>query len=71
MPRWLSGAPYGAGLYAFNIAGVAPLIRLTGRERNAPAPVRVERLGLHILYGVLTAIVADRLADARMPGAAR
>ena len=30
-------------------------------ERNAPAPLRAERLGLHILYGMLAALIAERL----------
>jgi len=66
LPAWGLGALYGAGLYVINIAGIAPLIGLTEGERNAPAPVRAERLGLHVLYGVLTAVVADELANERL-----
>jgi len=66
LPAWGLGALYGAGLYVINIAGIAPLIGLTEGERNAPAPVRAERLGLHVLYGVLTAVVADGLANGRL-----
>ena len=66
LPAWGVGTLYGAGLYVINIAGIAPLIGLTEGERNAPAPVRAERLGLHVLYGVLTAVVADELANERL-----
>ena len=59
------GAIYGAGLYVTNIAGIAPLIRLTNGERNTSTPVRAERLGLHVLCGVVTAIVTDQLAFRR------
>jgi len=64
-PAVMLGAIYGAGLYVTNIAGIAPLIRLTSGERNTSTPVRVERLGLHVLYGVVTAIVTDQLARRR------
>ena len=66
LSAWGVGTLYGAGLYVINIAGIAPLIGLTEGERNAPAPVRAERLGLHVLYGVLTAVVADELANERL-----
>ena len=66
LPAWRLGALYGAGLYVINIAGIAPLIGLTEGERDAPAAVRAERLGRHVLYGVLTAIVADQLASERL-----
>ena len=65
VPAWVLGTLFGVGLYVINIAGIAPLIGLTEGEQNAPAPVRAERLGLHVLYGVLTAIVADELANER------
>jgi len=64
-PAVMLGAIYGASLYVTNIAGIAPLIRLTSGERNTSTPVRVERLGLHVLYGVVTAIVTDQLARGR------
>lgn len=69
LPAWQLGSLYGAGLYVINIAGVAPLISLTEGEQNAPAPVRAERLGLHLLYGVLTAVITDVLPQERLDGA--
>ena len=62
MPAWLLGAIYGSGLYVTNIVGIAPLIKLTEGEQNVPAPVRAERFGLHLLYGIVTGIVTDSLA---------
>ncbi len=65
MPGVLLGSLYGAGLYAVNIAGVAPLFGITQAGQNAPAPVRAQRLGMHLLYGVVTALVTDRLVRRR------
>jgi len=64
VPAWLLGAIYGSGLYVIYIVGMAPLIQLTEGEQNVPAPVRAERFGLHLLYGIVTGIVTDRLAEA-------
>ena len=61
LPAPVLGALYGAGLYAVNIVGIAPLLGITEGERNAPAPLRAERLGLHLLYGMLAALIAERL----------
>ena len=63
LPSWGLGMVYGAGLYVINIVGIAPLIGLTEGEHKAPTAVRAERFGLHLLYGVLTAVIAGELAD--------
>jgi len=57
------GAAYGAALYVINIAGIAPLLGMTEGEYNASSAVRKERLGLHLLYGALTGLVADLVSD--------
>ena len=59
VPTPVLGAMYGAGLYVVNIIGIAPLLGMTEGEGKAPMSVRAERLGLHILYGTLTALFAD------------
>ena len=59
------GALYGAGLYVVNIVGIAPLLGMTDGERNAPGLLRAERLGLHLLYGMLAASIAERIAKPR------
>ncbi len=65
VPAVVLGSLYGAGLYAVNIAGIAPLIGLTEGERNVPMPVRAERLGVHVLYGAVTAVVREWLDGSR------
>lgn len=60
----LLGAGYGAGLYAVNIAGIAPLLGITEGERQAGPAKAIERLGLHLLQTVLTAVLAERFARA-------
>jgi hypothetical protein len=65
LPAPMLGTLYGAGLYAMNIVGIAPLLGMTEGERNAPGPLRAERLSLHLLYGMLTALIAERLSERR------
>lgn len=62
------GAAYGAALYAINIAGLAPVLGMTEGEHNAPNAVRMERLGVHLLYGALTGLVADLVSDPNVGG---
>jgi hypothetical protein len=64
VPPVAAGALFGAGLYAVAIAGVAPRIGLTPDEDEAPSVV-LQRLGVHILFGAITAIVVDALAPIR------
>ena len=61
----LRGALLGAGLYAVNIAGIAPLIGLTEGEIDAGPRKAAERLGVHLVFGVVTALVAEQLRDGR------
>lgn len=65
LPAALLGGLYGAGLYGVAIVGIAPLIGITEGEQNASGRVRGERLGLHILYGVATALATQALRPAR------
>lgn len=58
----LLGGAYGAGLYATNIAAIAPLLGITEGERKAGAPLALQRLGMHLLYGIGTAVAADQIA---------
>lgn len=55
----LLGAAYGTALYAVNIAGIAPLLGITEGERRAGPAKASERLGLHLLQTVLTAVAAE------------
>jgi len=65
VPPVAAGALFGAGLYAVAIAGVAPSIGLTPDPDHESDAVRLQRLGLHVLFGVITALVADALAPVR------
>jgi hypothetical protein len=63
IPPIAAGALYGVGLYAVAIGKIAPEIDLIEGENREPDHVRAQRLGVHVLFGVLTAIAADAMAD--------
>jgi hypothetical protein len=67
VPPVAAGALFGAGLYAVAIAGVAPTIDLTQDQTHTPDAVVLQRFGLHVLFGVITALVADALAPIGRP----
>jgi hypothetical protein len=56
-----SGAIFGAGLYTTAIGGIAPLLGITRGEHREPPAVVAQRLGLHVLFGVVTAYATDAL----------
>lgn len=56
-----AGALYGMALYAVNIASVAPVLGITKGETAEPPSVTLQRLGLHVLFGVVTAIATAAL----------
>lgn len=45
-----------------NIAEIAPVLGITEGEQNVGGRVRTERLGLHVLYGFVTALVTEALS---------
>jgi hypothetical protein len=61
VPPLVAGALFGAGLYATNIVGVAPLIGLTRGEDREPYGVVVQRFGMHVFFGVVTAVATEAL----------
>jgi hypothetical protein len=63
VPGAISGALFGAGLYAFGVAGVLPELGVTRGEPNEAPGVPTERFGLHLLYGAVLGIVTDGLRD--------
>ena len=65
IPPIAAGALFGAGLYAVAIGKVAPAIKLTRGENREPDNVQVQRLGVHVLFGVLTAMATDAMMDRR------
>ncbi len=66
IPGVLSGALFGAGVYAVAVAGVLPELGVTEGERRAPAGVATERFAVHVLYGAVIGLVADALNDRRV-----
>ncbi|MFC4168479.1 hypothetical protein [Teichococcus aestuarii] len=66
----LLGAAYGAGLYAVGIAGIAPRLGITEGERRAGPALAAQRLGMHVLFGLATALVAEA-AHARLSASGR
>jgi hypothetical protein len=65
MPPLIAGALYGAGLYAVNIVGLAPLIGLTRGETLEPPGVVLQRLAMHLAFGVATAAATELMIDDR------
>ena len=63
MPGLLSGALFGAGLYAVGVAGVLPEIGMTKGEPNEDPGVSTERFVIHLLFGAVMGWAADRLND--------
>lgn len=61
LPDWALGAAWGSGLYAVNIAGIAPVLGITEGEIAAGPRTAAERLGLHLLQSIATAMIAERL----------
>ena len=65
MPDWALGGLYGTGLYLVNIAGIAPLLGITEGEVQAGPRKASERLGVHLLQSVATAMIAERVLAGR------
>ena len=63
VPAIAAGALFGAGLYAVAIGKVAPQIKLTRGENREPDHVQAQRLGIHVAFGVITALAADAMMD--------
>lgn len=63
LPGILSGALFGAGVYAFGVAGVLPELGVTEGERNAPPGLATERFVTHLLFGAILGAVTDVLRD--------
>jgi hypothetical protein len=51
------------GLYAVAIGKIAPAIELTRGENREPDHVQAQRLGIHVLFGVITALATDAMLD--------
>ncbi|WNO53150.1 hypothetical protein [Stakelama saccharophila] len=65
LPAPGTGAAYGAGLYAANIVAAAPVFERTGNARKVRLRVAATRIGLHLLFGVGTAVITAALHQER------
>ena len=65
LPGVVTGALFGAGMYAFGVAGVLAELGVTRGEPNEPRGVPTERFLTHLLYGAVLGLVADGLTDRR------
>lgn len=63
LPGMISGALFGAGIYAFGVAGVLPELGVTEGERRAPPEIVRERFLTHLLFGAIIGVVTDVLRD--------
>lgn len=63
LPPAALGALYGTALYAVNIGGIAPVLGITEGEIEAGPRKAAERWGVHVLQGVVSAVLAERLAQ--------
>ncbi len=66
VPGLVSGALFGAAVYAFGVAGVLPEIGLTKGEPHEEPGVPTQRFAIHLLYGAVMGLVADLLNDRRV-----
>lgn len=66
LPGLISGALFGAGLYAVAVAGVLPEVGITKGEPNEEPGVSTERFATHLLYGAVLGFVSDALNDRRV-----
>ncbi|MCQ8239711.1 hypothetical protein [Rhizosaccharibacter radicis] len=57
----LGGLVFGAGVYAALWGVVGPALRLTPTPRQEGAAVVARRLGIHLGFGLVTALIAGRL----------
>lgn len=61
LPALSSGLLYGLMVYAVNLAGAGPAADLTTPPWKQEPGVVARRVGNHLLYGIVTGLVSDRL----------
>jgi hypothetical protein len=59
-PPFPSGPLYGLGLYAVTLAGIGPALKLVPPPREQRPAAVGRQVMMHAVYGVVTALVADR-----------
>ena len=63
LPPAAIGALYGTALYAVNIGCIAPVLGITEGEVRAGPRKATERWAIHVLQGVISAVLAERLTS--------
>lgn len=58
------GTLYGTALYAVNIGCIAPVLGITEGEIEAGPRKAFERWAIHVVQGVVSAVLAERLCSA-------
>ena len=58
----VAGGVFGAGFYALAFGVLGPALRITPPLRTDPSSSAVRHGLVHVLFGVTTAVVADRVA---------
>lgn len=65
MPAPAVGMVFGLGFYALAWGAVGPSLAITEKPGETPATLLARRAMVHILFGVVTALVAERIARRR------
>ena len=61
-PAVSSGLVFGLGLFALNLGVIGPALTITRKPWNERPRILGQRAVLHALFGVVTAVVAERIA---------
>ena len=60
LPSMALGPLYGLGLYGLNLVGIAPRLGITEEPWNEETMTVGRQMMMHLLYGMVTAVVADQ-----------
>jgi uncharacterized membrane protein YagU involved in acid resistance len=63
LPSTTAGPLYGLAVYAINIVGLGPALDLTRAPWDDEPPVVARQIFIHLIYGLVTAMVIRRLAE--------
>ena len=61
LPALPAGPLYGLGVYALMLGGVGPMLDVTAGPWNEELTTTGRRVLMHLMYGTVTAVVADRV----------
>ena len=66
LPALPSGPIYGASLYALHLGALGPAAGITKGPWNEEPTTAGRRLMMHVIFGTVTAVVAQRLSGSRL-----